>query len=228
MNDLYKINSITISKLFNEYFIVCENDVQRDFIWNKEDCITLLDDILNEKEIYYGINSMGFSYIDEYSRKIECYDGQQRLTTYSLLMLALHFFVNDNIDDNNPVKTAILIRLKNLLIKNDDLYKKNLIFIPNDGNNDNKKIFENIIKIDKYNEYNEYIIKNNFQKNKYAIIIKSFFEKFEEILDNVDIFYNKLNIHYQKRIDGEGGLIDDDETKFISLINSIIMKPAIL
>ena len=121
MDDLYKIESRQLSDLFKNYFIICKNDVQRDFVWDINDCKKLLDDVLDENGRFYGINTMGFSFVDESLRKIECYDGQQRLTTYSLLIISLRFFIDEciniNTEDGEKKKRFVLDMLKSLIVR---------------------------------------------------------------------------------------------------------------
>ena len=87
--------------------------------------------------------------------------------SYTLLITTLRFFVNKNIEDIS-VKTKILKRLRTLLVRDDNQYNENLIFIPNDGNDNNKKIFENIIKIVKKQLENRKIIKNQSNSLKWV------------------------------------------------------------
>jgi len=224
MNDLYKIQSRQLNDLFKEYFIICKNDVQRDFVWDVNKCLMLLDDILNENGRFYGINTMGFSYVDEPLRKIECYDGQQRLTTYSLLIISLYFFIDTYIDNNNDKKIKVLRMLKSLILKTDYFtYQENLVFIPNDGNSNNIETYQNILKLEKNQDFEDYISNNNCKNNKYVKTIKKFYEKFGEIYNDIDMFYDNLSNFY-KNID----VITSDDKFLLSIVNSIINKPIIM
>jgi len=226
MNELYSIQSCQLNDLFKNYFIVCYNNVQRDFVWNVDKCRELLCDILNENDRYYGINTMGFSFVDETSRKIECYDGQQRLTTYSLLIVSLYFFIDEYISNENEKKKKVLRMLKSLILKSDySTYEENLVFIPNDGNSQNIITYEAILKLEKNSEFEKYVIDNKSQSNKYVKIIMNFIEEFGNIYNNIDEYYDSLNLSYKNN---NAINISSDDKFILSLVNSIVNKPVII
>ena len=119
----------SLSDLFNQdksliYFVP---KYQREYIWSKKNWELLFDDIItNDEEHFLGsiicINTKVDSLKED---KLELIDGQQRMTTLSLLMLALYTHMksipNDNLDENEKEElNTDLINLKyRLLLKSD-------------------------------------------------------------------------------------------------------------
>jgi uncharacterized protein with ParB-like and HNH nuclease domain len=81
----------TISEAFNECFYIVP-DYQREYVWSEKEVHQLLEDITDQMEVagsqHYFIGMVLVSQKDERNH-FEVIDGQQRLTTFFLLMCAL-------------------------------------------------------------------------------------------------------------------------------------------
>ena len=104
MTDLH-VSKKTVGKLFSEMqnkkFII--PDYQRPYKWNIEKCETLWNDIENfaqteAKEGYDYFLGTVFSYINE-NKDAEIIDGQQRITSFMLLLRAFYKKLEDMIED---------------------------------------------------------------------------------------------------------------------------------
>ena len=82
----------TISEAFNECFYIVP-DYQREYVWTEKEVHQLLQDIADQMEIagsqHYFIGMVLVSQKGEERNHFEVIDGQQRLTTFFLLMCAL-------------------------------------------------------------------------------------------------------------------------------------------
>ncbi|MFW6242837.1 MAG: DUF262 domain-containing HNH endonuclease family protein [bacterium] len=224
MKEKYDVSTIELEQLFTTKKIRCSNQVQRDFLWDVEDALNLLNDIINEKERYYGLNSMGFTYTDKTKESLECFDGQQRLTTYTLMIKSFIFFIEENIDNTNTFKNRVINRLSKFIYKEDADYNKILTFIPNDGNQTTLDIYEKIIKIDEYGKYREYINNNKLSNNKHVKIIKNFYNKIQDIYNNTYRINKTLDSCYRTNELNK----TQDELFLTNILNSIIRKPIII
>ena len=78
---------------------------QRNYDWKKEQCIQLFNDLLNIKEnnrTHFLGSLVSIYHADSRNREYLIIDGQQRLTTVSLLLLAIY-----NLIDNDLVETNV-------------------------------------------------------------------------------------------------------------------------
>ncbi|SYV97246.1 Uncharacterized conserved protein, partial [Mycoplasmopsis edwardii] len=118
----------------------------------------------------------------------EVIDGQQRITTISLLIRAMYLMLEKNVDSNNEDVDILKHKLGTILWQQKDssynpdfskfkLYSKVI-------NDKNKLIFEEIIKNGTYNEKS----KDNYSKN-YNVILDLIKEKSEEITTGLINFY---------------------------------------
>ena len=100
------INTLSIF-VYNEYLIDLEVQVEwgvyDDYDWNEEQCRQLFYDIIevgNNPDSTHFIGSIVFIHEGVYTsaevKHLVVIDGQQRLTTFSLLYLALYKFAKDN------------------------------------------------------------------------------------------------------------------------------------
>jgi len=227
MKELYKVDSIQLSELLQKKKIRCKNDVQRDFEWDIDVCLKLFEDILNEQERYYGINSMGFSTINGSRENLECYDGQQRLTTYTLLLFSIFLFIDNEYTSSQKEKLKENISQH---YYNHDVLRnvEKLSFIPNDGNNENIKIFQEILKKQTYDEYENYVSDHKLEKNKYVNLIKHLYNEIKGIYNEEDRslveYYDELADCYK----GNTNNIKCNDDYFNRIVSSIIEKPAII
>lgn len=107
---------VAIDRKLNEFLSPNENikytipTYQREYSWRKDHCIDLMDDI-HENEINYFIGSI--IWVEDSERGVnEIIDGQQRLTSISLLLIALFKkFEEFNNDDDIIFKRECIKRM---------------------------------------------------------------------------------------------------------------------
>ncbi|AMD81070.1 hypothetical protein AXW82_00620 [Mycoplasmopsis canis PG 14] len=192
---IYATNK-NIEELFgdlkNSYFLI--PDYQRPYSWSEDEVITLFNDLWeyyifnnesNERDPYFLGNIVIFK---NSNNEYEVIDGQQRITTISLLIRAMYFMLEKNVDSNNRDVTILKQKLETILWQQKDssynpdfskfkLYSKVI-------NDKNKLIFEEILKNGIYNEKS----KDNYSKN-YNVILDLIKEKSEETTTGIINFY---------------------------------------
>jgi uncharacterized protein with ParB-like and HNH nuclease domain len=152
-------------------------EYQRPYSWDKEQCLELIDDLKqsfkNEENGYFLGNIVVAGSLDE-SSELEVIDGQQRLTTLTILMRVLLSFDKDN------------LKLKNSIWELDD--RTNEIIEPRlttkvFSGKDSKYLSE-IIDIDFRIEDLEEPTKssNQYKKNMYL-----FYKEIQKIGDKIEI-----------------------------------------
>lgn len=96
--NIYNIFSGRIKYIIPEY--------QRPYSWDREECLELIDDLKqsfkNEEEGYFLGNIVVANSLDS-NYQLEVIDGQQRLTTLTLLMRVLLCFDSNNIKLKNSI-----------------------------------------------------------------------------------------------------------------------------
>lgn len=96
--NIYNIFSGRVKYIIPEY--------QRPYSWDREECLELIDDIKqsykNEENGYFLGNIVVANSLDE-NNQLEVIDGQQRLTTLTLLMRVLLCFDNNNMKLKNSI-----------------------------------------------------------------------------------------------------------------------------
>ncbi|MGY6090503.1 DUF262 domain-containing protein [Avibacterium paragallinarum] len=215
---IHSANQITISALLSkdsggDTFQYVIPPYQRGYAWNKNQWDNLFDD-LSENDNGYFLGSL--IYILGEENKATVIDGQQRLTTLNLLLLAIY-------------EKLIPLRSNPIITENDDylekvvatkkyfLYGENIRFIPSIQNN-NKTDFEYLIrKIVKKDESNQ---PANFGNRRIAKAFKHFSERIDTIIKKDDIkalfdFLDKVTSACVVRIDTK------DETSAFVLFESI-------
>jgi uncharacterized protein with ParB-like and HNH nuclease domain len=127
-------NARNISDLLNPekdlvYFIP---KYQREYIWGKHDCELLLDDILNSDNEHFLGSIISINKKDDAldPDQLELIDGQQRMTTLSILFGALYVHLNEKrkLDLDNQDLTTDLVNLKHRIVLKSD--KKTLRLQP--------------------------------------------------------------------------------------------------
>jgi uncharacterized protein with ParB-like and HNH nuclease domain len=149
---------------------------QRNYDWMEAQCVQLFNDILqvgNSDGQTHFIGSIVFIHDGVYSssevRKLVVIDGQQRLTTFSLLYLALYKFAlqNELVEKANEVREFYLINKyvkddgSKLKLKQSDSNAKAFSFIL--GENDATKYSEYSRVIENYNFFLHRITQQNFE-----------------------------------------------------------------
>jgi len=177
---------------------------QREYKWSKGNIEKLIEDIeeidIEEPNQNHFLNSIVYSKIEEnphasyIGSRVEKYyviDGQQRLTTISLLLIAIRnvLEVNGNKTEAERINNQFLVnqyvqeeelktRLR-LSEKDHDVYKKLVLKRPLNDEYKTHKIYKNFKFFEKY-------IKENYQENLQILI-----QKFETRIDIIDTFLEK-------------------------------------
>lgn len=197
-------------------------DYQRHYSWKPEHIDQLFDDILNEEKGYYIGNllvtkSEGSARNNTYAYDV--IDGQQRLTTVSLFLLAIWEQAKEWYDDGTPIQTLAKIGglqsdIKRRLLIDEDINNPRLRLLDDDS-----EIYSKLLQVlDENNEDLPKAPRNRTFTKRYAYIRSLFqddkkhnFPTFETLKD----FYDKLISITLLQI--EVGNIGDAFTVFSSL-----------
>ena len=181
---------------------------QRNYDWNKIHCEQLLSDIIDaglSKKIHF-IGSIVYVHDGIYSSGIKeliIIDGQQRITTITLLCVALYnFLISVNPSDTQSTRQADKIlkqyiineyaedkqRLKLKASENNDLDLKALI----NGYSSETTVFSNVIN--NYNYFKSQISQNNIQTILDGINMLMFVEiSLDRMQDNAQRIFESMN-----------------------------------
>lgn len=190
----------------DEFFVIPE--YQRGYSWEISQCDQLVDDV--ENFISEGADDpyfFGTVILNVDSGEMNLIDGQQRTTTFYLLLKALEFiigkkldnFKEKNDDDSLYLKEGLngdLRKIQKIVYKTNDegLFKikkdpgllNNIVLIKNNSINEpelNKKIFSKIVRTMNCNDLSDLAKENNITKTNLNKI--SFFRNFQ-------YFYQRL------------------------------------
>lgn len=193
---------------------------QRNYEWKKENCKQLLDDLIKIKKNNYKSHFFG-SIVSKYStlgaNTYYIIDGQQRLTTISLLLLAMYSLLNEEkmVINDLDLKDTIMLYLKNIRkekiklkhIKSDaEAYSK--LF-----NDKEDFIYNSNITIN-YNYFYETILANNYSiEDLYNSI-----QKLEIIHIQLDD-YDKAQLIFESLNSTGVGLAEGDKIRNFVLID---------
>ena len=149
---------------------------QRNYDWKEEHCRQLFSDIMevgsNPGNTHF-IGSIVFIHEGVYTssevRQLVVIDGQQRLTTFSLLYLALHkFALENNMEEKaDEIHYTYLINKyvkeesSKLKLKQSDVNAKALKFLSSNNNPEDYPDYSNVIY--NYNYFRENINRENFE-----------------------------------------------------------------
>lgn len=167
---------------------------QRNYSWKDEQIETLFDDILAEDTGYYVGNLL----INSDNGDNNVIDGQQRLTTLSLMLLATYEKLSEyrkEMDNTDPsldklIQTQSDIKRQLLLDESDDDSVENksnvrLVLLDKD-----QQIWEDLVKVLNYQSAGAW--GRHFLYKRYKYINEELFSKFESAND-VFSFYKKLS-----------------------------------
>jgi uncharacterized protein with ParB-like and HNH nuclease domain len=111
-----------LEALFSSNYLI--PNYQRDYVWKTKTIEQLVSDLIEHyekitsnnqfKDDVYGYFLGAMVVITKDDEKSEVVDGQQRLTTLSLISSVLHDLVKKNIPSNNTRKQGLLTKLANL------------------------------------------------------------------------------------------------------------------
>lgn len=152
---------------------------QRNYEWDEEQCEIFFRDLLSTyKKNKVGENIQHFFgtityYVTEHSYtqpdKLILIDGQQRLTTTMLLLIAIRDLIRDLLKDEEQCERIDNIYLKNEHVKDDDQYKIKLKQIETDWETYCDLILSRVVKEKKSVVYHNYA----YFKSKLELFIKS-------------------------------------------------------
>lgn len=159
---------------------------QRPYSWNKEHCDTLLDDLieaylLNKEEDYFCGSLVLLN--NKNDKRFDVIDGQQRLTTFIILLAVIRDYYKDVLSDISKVK------IKNAIY---GIYEKNerIKFLTDISK---QCSFQNILKEINFNNNAE------AKKNKYLQNVYFIKDYLEENLKSTEIDINDfINWSYDK------------------------------
>jgi len=167
---------------------------QRTYVWNEENWEELFEELSNNGEKTKFLGAIILKQLQTNTgepKKLEVIDGQQRLTTISILIKTL--FDNLQEDDKKQIENDI----KQILFFKRDAFGKEEIRI--DHSNVDKVAFESVlngVSIENINEKSHRILK----------CYKYFFEKINSIErqeDRNQLIKNLLNSDFEKKMNGE-------------------------
>ncbi len=192
------VDQKTVYELFgnkNAYFLI--PDYQRPYAWNEVECQTLWNDIFS-----FAIPDNDYSRFndnDEYflgpivtfdnSNQKEVIDGQQRLTTLSLLLRAFYCSFG-TMQDENSLETKRMIEA--CIWKTNEFNKpdKNILKIDSEvASDENKEEFLSILKTG---------LVEDRMKSNYACNYRFFQKKIEEFLHTFPAYFPYLPIRIMK------------------------------
>lgn len=183
---------------------------QRNYSWGYDNIETFFNDVNDEKEGYY-IGNLLITPNDKDNNAYDVVDGQQRLTTIVLMLLAISHILYEKYKLLN-LKDEKELKIYNTLVTHRNDIKRQLVY--EDSNNeyhprlilleDDMVMYEEFLKIlDEDLEYKPY--KNRIFGKRYhfikELIEERFFVKDEdgeyinylESFENISKFYKKLN-----------------------------------
>lgn len=218
------VKNMSIKKVFdtseahNKTLIYQIPAYQREYSWNKTNWENLFDDLFHNDENYFLGTIICIVKEDSQFIINEVIDGQQRLTTLSILLLALYDKLNGYDFSKNKKITRLFIELS------DSLYL------------DNVNTLRLTLSIQKHNRDDyDYLIKkafdcigliqpNQFDKRKIGLAYKYFSEKLNQTCVNLNL-EEKLNfyINFLEKVNSVSVIkIDvDDASSAFTLFESI-------
>lgn len=194
---------------------------QRPYVWLEEDCETLYEDVIETakanktnplKEHFIGtIITKNSANSSQMTAKYDLVDGQQRMTTFSLLLKALA----NNVDLNQPNANFLFDDInKSLFFK--DAYGKVHYRIMH--NRTDTIYFDKVMSSDKNTTFNEPEGKSNILDT-----YQYFFSKFSGLTNDELLNYNNIILHKFPAI---SMVLDahDNEQEIFDTINSLGVK----
>lgn len=162
---------------------------QREYIWNKENWEALLDDILeSEGNHFIGSIICVNKGSDTFNPELELIDGQQRLTTVSLIFSAIYKLLENKVKSGDDELKSELINLKwSLLVKNNKSLKMELSY-QNNNYQDYQAVLTEIGILDS---------DNNNLKNKGN---RKIYKAFRYFLEKLESFNEKALIDLLDKI----------------------------
>jgi uncharacterized protein with ParB-like and HNH nuclease domain len=140
------VNNYPVSQLFdtNSRVVYAIPRYQREYIWSKPQWEHLFDDVQENAPGYFlgSIICINQSADTLSVQKLEVVDGQQRLTTLSLLFAAVFHSLKKDENDLEPKYQAKLFNLMwRLVLEGDDEQIRVIPQIQNNNQNDYKSIY---------------------------------------------------------------------------------------
>lgn len=189
-----KFEDLTIEMLFSNRFYEIP-PYQREYAWGQEQLESLFNDILeNDKGYFLGSLICIESEIKE-NKTYEVIDGQQRLTTISILNTVLCKYIHenkkewDNGSDNSEERTRKGLNLKDSILDYKSQKLRLELSIQNSNNIDYKYLCDSYLKLNKGIQ-----IPSHYGKRRIKKAFDYFSKRLEEFnMDEVFDFLEKLN-----------------------------------
>lgn len=187
------VKNMSIKKVFdtseanNKTLIYQIPAYQREYSWSKADWENLFDDLYNNDENYF-LGTI-ICIITEHGKFVsnEVIDGQQRLTTLSILLLAIYDKLNEIYESNNVEFTKNKKFTRHFLELSDSLYLDsenlaNMLRLTLSIQKHNRDDYDYLVK--KTFNRNGITQPNEFDKRKIALTYKYFSDKLNQICTN--------------------------------------------
>jgi hypothetical protein len=149
------VNNYPISQIFdieaNVAYVVPR--YQREYTWSKTQWESLFDDIVDNQPGYFLGSIICINQASDVLRvqELEVVDGQQRLTTLSLLFAAIYKSLLERKAELDEEQTVELINLKRkLVLKNSEKAMRVLPQIQNNNQDDYRAVLSDLEVIDRY------------------------------------------------------------------------------
>lgn len=194
---------------------------QRPFVWQNEDCENLYEDVIETakanktnplKEHFIGtIITKNSAASSQMAAKYDLVDGQQRMTTFSLLLKALA----NNVDLNQPNANFLFDNINNSLFFKDAYGKKHYRIV---HNRIDSLYFDKVMNSDKNTVFTDPENKSNILDT-----YRYFLGKFSGLTNDELLNYNNIILHKFPAI---SMVLDafDDEQEIFDTINSLGVK----
>lgn len=189
ITETFKLDKVSLRDWFSSHLKIIIPLYQRKYTWNKENVETLINDVfqrMKDNQEHYLGTIAGKKVINDGVEKVKLIDGQQRITTSFIILIAI-FDILKFLNISNELVTNIF---KNNQFKNtslDDGHDQTKVFkiLTKDLSYENK---EKEIEKDKYNGVNLWI---NYKSTR-DILINKFNDQIEGYEDFVFTFLNKF------------------------------------
>ena len=176
---------------------------QRNYDWKKEHCVRLFNDIenivKNEFQIEHFIGTVVYvlSYVQPTFQELILIDGQQRITSITLLLKALYDVIEDEETKEDILETYLInrrapehLRVKLKPIESDELTYKNIIENKNIESKSN--IYKNYMLFKQLINESEYKPEEIYQAMNYIELVYIQLEK-DKKSENPQMIFESLN-----------------------------------
>ncbi|PZW01540.1 DUF262 domain-containing protein [Metamycoplasma auris] len=176
----FKFKQKSIRQLFEEEFEIIEIPLyQREYVWDDEQIIPLLDDLIDrykdQNQHYFGIIAQSVKRVekDDNYNKHRIIDGQQRITTSILLI----YYLDKKINENENTNIFNDFRISDILFEIGANIREDILQIIKSQNRNLIPLKHSRIKKN-YEIIEEYFKNRHFNNEELKEILKTFLDKF--------------------------------------------------